>query len=163
MYAGARTLRLADGPDEVHLRTVARHEIARRGRSGARAERSRPRARTPTAGRCDHPGRPCAVASVAAMARQLWLLRHGDAEPHATRPDAERHLTERGIEQAKAAGKALAALGVEPEVVLTSPKLRAPRDRAARLRGARRRAGRARGAGRRLRRRRGATPGLLRQ
>ncbi|MGZ4591673.1 MAG: acyl-CoA dehydrogenase family protein [Actinomycetes bacterium] len=28
MYAAARTLRIADGPDEVHLRSVARHELA---------------------------------------------------------------------------------------------------------------------------------------
>ena len=30
MYAAARTLRIADGPDEVHLRSVARHELAQR-------------------------------------------------------------------------------------------------------------------------------------
>jgi acyl-CoA dehydrogenase len=29
MYAGARTLRIADGPDEVHRRSVARAELAR--------------------------------------------------------------------------------------------------------------------------------------
>ena len=29
MYAGQRTLRIADGPDEVHLRTVARRELRR--------------------------------------------------------------------------------------------------------------------------------------
>ena len=30
MYAGARTLRIADGPDEVHVRSVARAELRRR-------------------------------------------------------------------------------------------------------------------------------------
>ncbi|MEO6703990.1 MAG: acyl-CoA dehydrogenase family protein [Jatrophihabitantaceae bacterium] len=36
MWAGVRTLHLADGPDEVHLRSVARVELARRagGRTG---------------------------------------------------------------------------------------------------------------------------------
>ena len=29
MYAGARSLRLADGPDEVHLRDIARQELRR--------------------------------------------------------------------------------------------------------------------------------------
>jgi len=29
MYAHVRTLRLADGPDEVHKRTIALHELRR--------------------------------------------------------------------------------------------------------------------------------------
>jgi phosphohistidine phosphatase len=59
------------------------------------------------------------------MARQLWLLRHGDAEPHGTRVDAERRLTERGESQAHAAGIALAGLQGGFDTVLFSPKMRA--------------------------------------
>ena len=59
------------------------------------------------------------------MARQLWLLRHAEAEPHGSRADAERRLTERGEEQARAAGIALARLGADFETVLFSPKARA--------------------------------------
>jgi phosphohistidine phosphatase len=61
------------------------------------------------------------------MARQLWLLRHADAEPHGTRPDAERRLTEKGERQARAAGAAIALMGVEFEALLCSPKERALR------------------------------------
>jgi acyl-CoA dehydrogenase len=39
MYAGIRTLRLADGPDEVHRRQIARREL-RRYEEGAAAELS---------------------------------------------------------------------------------------------------------------------------
>jgi phosphohistidine phosphatase len=61
------------------------------------------------------------------MARQLWLLRHAEAEPHGTRADAERRLTSRGERQAQTAGLALARLGVEFDAVLSSPKSRARR------------------------------------
>jgi phosphohistidine phosphatase len=59
------------------------------------------------------------------MARQLWLLRHADAEPHGTRPDAERQLTERGRRQARVAGVALARMGVAFGAIIASPKARA--------------------------------------
>jgi phosphohistidine phosphatase len=59
------------------------------------------------------------------MARELWVLRHAEAEPHGTRPDAERRLTERGEEQSRAVGSALARMGVTFEAVLYSPKVRA--------------------------------------
>ncbi len=61
------------------------------------------------------------------MARQLWLLRHADAEPHGTREDSERRLTERGERQARLAGEAIALMGVEFEALLSSPKERALR------------------------------------
>jgi phosphohistidine phosphatase len=59
------------------------------------------------------------------MARQLWVLRHAEAEPHGTRSDAERRLTPRGEAQARTAGAALSCLGVAFEAVLFSPKARA--------------------------------------
>jgi acyl-CoA dehydrogenase len=37
MYAGIRTLRLADGPDEVHNRTIARLEFGKYSNHGDRA------------------------------------------------------------------------------------------------------------------------------
>jgi phosphohistidine phosphatase len=59
------------------------------------------------------------------MARQLWLLRHGEAVPHDSKPDDERELTARGERQSSAAGAALARLGVEFAAIYTSPKVRA--------------------------------------
>lgn len=59
------------------------------------------------------------------MARQLWLLRHADAEPHGARSDAARQLTERGERQSRAAGMALARLDVAFGAILVSPKARA--------------------------------------
>jgi phosphohistidine phosphatase len=59
------------------------------------------------------------------MALQLWLLRHGEAVPHDAKPDDERELTERGRDQARAAGRSLAALEIEVHVCFTSPKVRA--------------------------------------
>lgn len=59
------------------------------------------------------------------MARQLWVLRHGEAEPHHAAPDAERRLTSAGEDEARAAGAVLARLGVTFEALYASPKARA--------------------------------------
>ena len=59
------------------------------------------------------------------MARTVWLLRHGDAEPHGAREDFERRLTARGERQATGAGRALSRLGVRFEAVYSSPRVRA--------------------------------------
>src|SRR5580765_3642505 len=59
------------------------------------------------------------------MAQQLWMLRHGEAVPHDSKPDAERELTPRGRRQSDTAGAALAALGEEFAACYTSPKVRA--------------------------------------
>jgi phosphohistidine phosphatase len=53
----------------------------------------------------------------------LWLLRHAEAADGS--PDDERPLTERGIRQAEAAGRALEQTGANIDACLSSPKLRA--------------------------------------
>ena len=53
----------------------------------------------------------------------LWLLRHAEAADG--QPDDERPLTERGVIQSEAAGRALAYLAEQIEVCLSSPKRRA--------------------------------------
>lgn len=53
----------------------------------------------------------------------LWLLRHAEAADG--QPDDERPLTERGVVQAEAAGRALAYLDEQIAVCLSSPKRRA--------------------------------------
>jgi phosphohistidine phosphatase len=59
------------------------------------------------------------------MAPQLWLLRHGEAVPHESKPDDERELTPRGRRQSEVAGRALAKLGLAFAACYTSPKVRA--------------------------------------
>jgi phosphohistidine phosphatase len=59
------------------------------------------------------------------MAPQLWMLRHGEAVPHDSKPDDERELTPRGRRQSEAAGAALAALNEEFAACYSSPKVRA--------------------------------------
>jgi phosphohistidine phosphatase len=59
------------------------------------------------------------------MAQQLWLLRHGEAEPHDARSDFDRRLTPRGEDQSRSAGRALASLEVEFQLAFSSPRVRA--------------------------------------
>jgi phosphohistidine phosphatase len=53
----------------------------------------------------------------------IWFLRHAEAEEGS--PDEERRLTQKGEEQARNAGRALAKLGVKFDLCLTSPRVRA--------------------------------------
>jgi phosphohistidine phosphatase len=54
---------------------------------------------------------------------RVYLVRHAEAGPG--EPDEVRQLTPAGREQARELGMRLAAEGVRPDVVLTSPLLRA--------------------------------------
>lgn len=58
---------------------------------------------------------------------QLYLLRHADAGDPAAWPgdDAKRPLSAKGRRQARRLGVLLAEIGWKPDVILTSPKLRA--------------------------------------
>lgn len=58
---------------------------------------------------------------------ELILLRHGKAEDFHPGGDADRDLVEKGVRQAERAGRLLAAMDRRPDVVLTSPRLRARR------------------------------------
>ena len=58
---------------------------------------------------------------------QLYLLRHADAGDPMAWPgdDAERPLSAKGRRQARRLGSLLADLGWKPDLILTSPKVRA--------------------------------------
>jgi phosphohistidine phosphatase len=59
------------------------------------------------------------------MSRQIWLLRHGDAEDGGPgTSDEARRLTAKGEEQARWAGRAFAALGLTFAHAFTSPRVR---------------------------------------
>jgi phosphohistidine phosphatase len=53
----------------------------------------------------------------------IWFLRHGEAED--TTPDFDRKLTDKGRRQSVDAGATLDALGVEFDLCLSSPRVRA--------------------------------------
>jgi len=59
---------------------------------------------------------------------RLYLVRHGlavDRDDPQCPPDAERPLTPKGLKKTRAAAEGFRALEIEPDVVLTSPWLRA--------------------------------------
>jgi phosphohistidine phosphatase len=58
------------------------------------------------------------------MPAVIYLLRHGDAE-RGDGDDAARRLTPKGERQSRAAGRAMATLGLPVEACITSPKVRA--------------------------------------
>jgi phosphohistidine phosphatase len=58
----------------------------------------------------------------------LYIVRHGiaiDREDPKCPPDPERYLTEEGVEKTKQVAKGVAALGVVPDLLLSSPYARA--------------------------------------
>jgi len=55
----------------------------------------------------------------------LYFIRHASAEEPGDQRDADRRLTERGEGEARRAGLALRALRASPEIILSSPAVRA--------------------------------------
>jgi phosphohistidine phosphatase len=58
----------------------------------------------------------------------LYIVRHGiaiDREDPKCPPDPERHLTEEGVDKTRQVAKAIAALGITPDLLLSSPYVRA--------------------------------------
>ena len=58
----------------------------------------------------------------------LCIVRHGiaiDREDPKCPPDPERYLTEEGVDKTKQVAKAIAALGITPDLLLSSPYVRA--------------------------------------
>jgi len=59
---------------------------------------------------------------------RLYIVRHGiaiDREDPKCPPEAERYLTEEGVEKTKQVAKGLVALGVAGDLLITSPYVRA--------------------------------------
>ncbi len=59
---------------------------------------------------------------------QLYIVRHGiaiDREDPKCPPEAERYLTEEGVERTKQVAKAVAALGIHADLIFSSPYVRA--------------------------------------
>jgi len=59
---------------------------------------------------------------------ELYIVRHGiaiDREDPKSPPDPQRFLTEEGIDKTKQVAKGVAALGIEPDLLITSPYIRA--------------------------------------
>ena len=59
---------------------------------------------------------------------QLYIVRHGiaiDREDPKCPPDPDRYLTEEGIEKTRQVAKGIAALGATPDLLMSSPYLRA--------------------------------------
>jgi phosphohistidine phosphatase len=59
---------------------------------------------------------------------EIYVVRHGiaiDREDPKCPPDPERYLTEEGVEKTKRVAAAVAALGANPDLLLSSPYVRA--------------------------------------